>query len=104
MKKKHKQIILKNLDIDGIPDDEMPEWTSAEFKSAKKGLDGLAELIGEKAVSHARKAGRPKTETPKKNGTLRLAGDLWEKIKASGRGYNGRIEVVLREAIANGRI
>ena len=45
MKKKYEKMILKNLDKDGIPDGENPEWTSAEFRSAKRGLDDLAELI-----------------------------------------------------------
>jgi uncharacterized protein (DUF4415 family) len=104
MKKKYEKMILANLDIDGAPDDENPEWTSAEFRSAKRGLDGLAELIGEETVASLRKVGRQKSEAPKKNGTLRLASDLWEQIKSSGRGYNSRVETVLREAIEHGRI
>jgi len=104
MKKKDIELIKRNLDIDGMPDDESPEWTISDFKTAKKGLDGLAEIIGEQRVAHARKIGRPRVASPKKNGTLRLAADLWEKIKSTGKGYNSRVEMVLREALASGRI
>ena len=104
MKKKYESIIKKSLDKEGVPDDETPEWTVKQFKTAKRGLDGLAELIGEEATKPLRKAGRPKSISPKRNGTLRLAGDLWEHIKASGRGYNSRVENILREAVEQGKI
>ena len=104
MKKKYEKMILANLDIDGVPDDETPEWTEEEFRTAKRGLNGLAELIGEEVVAPLRKVGRPKVATPKRNGTLRLASDLWERIKTSGQGYNSRVEMVLWEAIDSGRI
>ncbi len=104
MKKKPKKIILTGLDKDGVPDSETPEWTTAKFRTAKRGIDGLSELIGEEAVKPLRKVGRPKSASPKRNGTLRLAGDLWEQIKASGRGYNSRVENVLREAVERGKI
>jgi len=54
--------------------------------------------------SAKRKVGRPKSEAPKQNGTLRMAADVWAKIKASGRGYNLRVEKILREALTEGRI
>ena len=45
-----------------------------------------------------RKLGRPKTEAPKVHIGFRLASDVVASIKASGRGYNARVEQALREA------
>jgi uncharacterized protein (DUF4415 family) len=104
-KKPPKKIILHGLDKEGVPDEENPEWTEETFRNAVYGLDGLASLVGEEAVAPLRKkAGRPKSPTPKRNGTLRLTGDIWDRLKASGHGYNVRVEAVLREALEQGRI
>lgn len=101
MKKKRKYV-LTGLNWEGVPDEENPEWTAEMFKNAKHGLDGLAELVGEHNVAPLRKMGRPKSAAPKRNGTLRLSADVWSGIKAAGRGYNARVEAVLRDAIAKG--
>ena len=45
-----------------------------------------------------RKLGRPKAEAPKVHIGFRLASDVVASIKASGRGYNARVEQALREA------
>jgi uncharacterized protein (DUF4415 family) len=51
-----------------------------------------------------KRVGRPPAETPKVQIGFRLSPDVVERIRASGPGYNARVEEVLREAIANGRI
>ncbi len=45
-----------------------------------------------------RKLGRPKAEAPKVHIGFRLAPDVVASIKASGRGYNARVEQALRAA------
>lgn len=45
-----------------------------------------------------RKLGRPKAEAPKVHIGFRLASDVVASIKASGRGYNARVEQALRAA------
>jgi uncharacterized protein (DUF4415 family) len=102
MKKNKSKYVLTGLDWEATPDEDSPEGTEEWFKNAKRGLDGLAELIGEENVAPLRKMGRPKSLAPKRNGTLRLSADVWSGIKAAGRGYNARVEAVLRDAIAKG--
>ena len=41
--------------------------------------------------------GRPKSGSPKVRVGFRLSADLVERIRASGPGYNARVERVLRE-------
>jgi uncharacterized protein (DUF4415 family) len=45
-----------------------------------------------------RKVGRPKAVAPKVHVGFRLAPDVVASIKASGRGYNARVEQALRQA------
>jgi uncharacterized protein (DUF4415 family) len=49
-----------------------------------------------------RRGGRPKVETPKVHVGFRMAADLVDGIKATGKGYNARVETVLRDALAKG--
>jgi uncharacterized protein (DUF4415 family) len=48
--------------------------------------------------------GRPPVETPKIHIGFRLAADVVHAIRATGRGYNARVEKVLREALAKGKL
>lgn len=87
------------------PDEtDAPELDAAWFEDAHYGFNGLAKLVGEANVAPLRKVGRPKSAAPKRNGTLRLSADIWDTLKASGRGYNARVEALLREAIHDGRL
>ncbi len=45
-----------------------------------------------------RKVGRPKAQLSKVHIGFRLAADVVESLKASGRGANARVEQALREA------
>ena len=46
--------------------------------------------------------GHPPVASPKIHIGFRLAADVVDGIRATGKGYNARVEKVLREAIAKG--
>ncbi len=48
--------------------------------------------------------GRPPSASAKAMIAFRFAPDLLAHIKASGRGYNARVEKILREAVEEGRL
>ncbi len=48
--------------------------------------------------------GRPRVATPKIHIGFRLAADVVRAIRATNRGYNARVEKVLRDALANGEL
>lgn len=56
------------------------------------------------AATGRRASGRPKAEAPKVHVGFRLAADVVEGIKQTGKGYNARVEDVLREALAAGKL
>jgi len=80
--------------------DENPEWTAETSAEARPFLEVFPELY----ASWQRTRGRPPIENPKKHISFRLPPDLVDGIRASGAGYNGRVEQVLREALASGKL
>ncbi len=50
-----------------------------------------------------KRTGRPPVAEPKVQIGFRLSQDVVDRIRASGTGYNARVEKVLREALDAGR-
>lgn len=85
-----------NLDL---PDEDNPEWTREDLAKARPAVDVLPALIGEDAAQgllHPGR-GRPPKETRKVNQTLRIDPDVLEAFRHEGRGWQTRINQVLRE-------
>lgn len=80
-------------------DEDNPEWTAEDFARAKPFKDVFPEQY--KAW---KKIGRPRVETPKMHIGFRMAADVVNGIRATGRGYNARVEKVLRDALAKGKL
>jgi uncharacterized protein (DUF4415 family) len=78
-------------DWDEVSDN--PEWNEEDFKLARP----FAEVFPDLAASIARSRGRPSLESPKKQVTLRLDADLVARYKASGKGWQSRINDDLRK-------
>ena len=51
-----------------------------------------------------RRPGRPKAESPKVPVTMRVDADVLEAIKASGAGWQTRVNVLLRDAVRRGKL
>ena len=76
--------------------DDSPEWTEDHFRYAQLSVGG--KVIRE-AVGTWTKPGRPPSENPKKQVTLRLDPDVLEKFRATGKGWQSRINAELRKAL-----
>ena len=81
---------------------EVRELTQADFKRFRPIAEADPDMLV--AVEKYRKRGRPPAERPKMRVGLRLAPDVVEGLRASGPGYNARVEKVLREALAKGQL
>jgi len=55
-------------------------------------------------MAEIRKRGRPPLDAPKVSTTIRLDADVMAAFKAIGKGWQTRINSVLREAVAAGRV
>ncbi|MBV8525457.1 MAG: BrnA antitoxin family protein [Acetobacteraceae bacterium] len=79
--------------------DENPEWTEENFARARPFKE-----VFPRQYKAWKKMGRPPVESPKIHIGFRLAADVVKGIRATGRGYNARVEKVLREALAKGKL
>ena len=80
------------------PDAENPEWTDAKFARAKR----LAQLPAD--LQRALKKGRGPQQTPTKTLiSIRLSPDVLAALRATGRGWQGLADEVLRDAFVKER-
>lgn len=75
------------------PDDENPEWTAETFKRAVP-FSSLPESM------QTMLRGRPRLAAPKVAVKLRLDQDLLAAMRATGPGWQTRINAILRERFA----
>jgi len=81
-----------------LTDKENPEWTEEEFQNARPAAEILPELFGlQVATEMLRRRGRPKAAETKTHFNIRLDADVLEAFKATGRGWQTRINRALRE-------
>ena len=76
--------------------DDAPEWTEDHFRYAQLSVGG--KVVREASGTWTR-PGRPPSENPKKQVTLRLDPDVLEKFRATGKGWQSRINAALREKL-----
>ena len=81
--------------------DENPEWTEETFARAKPFKEMFPEQY---AAWKKNKGGRPPADNPKVHIGFRLAADVVQGVRATGPGYNARVERVLRDALAKGEL
>ncbi len=77
-------------------DDDLPEWTEDQFARAQFSIGGK---IIRPAQGTLTKPGRPPSANPKRQVTLRLDPDVIEKFRATGKGWQSRINAELRKAL-----
>jgi uncharacterized protein (DUF4415 family) len=80
------------------PDKDNPEWTASEIKKARPALDVVDEVFGKHASAELRRGrGRPPKEDRKVNQTLRIDADVLAAYRQQGKGWQTRINEVLRQ-------
>ena len=77
-------------------DDDLPEWTEDQFARAQFSIGGK---VIRPAQGTLTKPGRPLSENPKRQVTLRLDPDVVERFRATGKGWQSRINAELRKAL-----
>ena len=80
-------------------DPDNPEWSDKDFARAKPAKDVLPKAVYEAAVKRRRGQRGPQKAPIKQPLTLRLDPDVIEAYRASGKGWQGRMNDVLRRGI-----
>lgn len=73
---------------------DSPELTDEELTTGRP----FAEVFPELAETIRRSRGRPKVEKPLQHVSIRLDPDVVAKFKATGKGWQGRINEILKAA------
>jgi uncharacterized protein (DUF4415 family) len=82
---------------DDVEDHDNPEWTDADFARAKPATEVLpAAFIAEARRGRGRPRGSLKAE-PKQRVTLRLDKVVVDRFRATGAGWQSRINAALRQ-------
>ncbi len=87
------------------PDKGNPEWTWDDVKKACPAAEVLSRHIGSDATGEVlrRGRGRPPKEKRKVNQTLRIDPEVLEADKRMGRGWQTRINAILRANMPENR-
>jgi uncharacterized protein (DUF4415 family) len=80
-------------------DDDAPELTDEEIKE----LRPAREWFAEQGIPMPGPRGRPRSEAPKIPVTMRMDADVVDAYKATGRGWQTRMQKVLAEHAPNKR-
>ncbi|WP_417232037.1 BrnA antitoxin family protein [Brevundimonas sp.] len=75
--------------------DDAPELTRDRMRKARRGRDMLPEPV---LAQFRRGPGRPTADNPKVPVSIRLDKDVVDHFKATGEGWQTRINSILREA------
>lgn len=81
---------MKKRPTPELIDDENPEWTEKDFKRAVP-FSGLSETL------QAKLRGRPKATVTKERITIRLSPEVVERFRASGDGWQTRVDAALKD-------
>jgi uncharacterized protein (DUF4415 family) len=94
----------KDDDRAACPDEENPEWTREEVRTARPALEAISEAFGPHVAEALKRGrGRPSKADRKVNQTLRLDQDVLEAYKGMGDGWQTRMNQVLREHMPSHR-
>lgn len=79
------------------PDEDSPEWTEEDFRNSRPALEVIAEVFGTGMADFLRRGrGRPPKADRKVNQTLRLDADVLDAFRSQGKGWQARMNSVLR--------
>jgi uncharacterized protein (DUF4415 family) len=79
-------------------DDDNPAWTAKDVARARLAKDVLPELFGAQTAKAMHKPrGRPPAEVVKDRITIRLSPDVTAAFRASGDGWQTRIDAALKD-------
>jgi uncharacterized protein (DUF4415 family) len=88
----------------GVPDRENPEWTAADFAAARPASEVLSpEFLAAFRREQRRRRGPQKTPT-KRMVSLRLDGEVLARWRASGKGWQSRINDTLAKHAPRRRV
>ena len=95
---------LPNTAPKWIDPDAAPELTDADFERGTWAIAGKVVTRERAQAEIARRVGRPATALVRPMLSMRVDPDVLAKLRASGKGWQTRVNAVLRQAVEKGRV
>jgi len=86
-----------------VVDDDNPEWTADDFARARP-IDEVLPPDHLAVFKANTKVGRPRSDNPKVPVKLRLDGVVLDALRATGPGWQTRINDLLKSRISRGKV
>lgn len=83
-----------------VDPDDAPELDEVFFTQATAKINDVEVTVDEVKTAFKKRAGRPKSENPKQAVSIRLSADVLAHFRATGKGWQTRINHVLEEYVA----
>ena len=80
-----------------MPDNDNPEWKVEDFANARPASEVLPEIFPKAVADAMLKRGRPRKEVTKAPVNIRLSPDVVEAFRATGRGWQTRVDEALKD-------
>jgi len=78
-------------------DDDNPEWTAEDFSKARSASEVLPGIFPKAIADAMLKRGRPRKEVTKAPINIRLSPDVVDAFRATGRGWQTRVDEALKD-------
>ncbi len=79
-----------------VDPDDAPAWSEDAFERAEI---AVGDTVVRPASGTVSRRGRPRLENPKRLVTLRLDGDVLDRLREGGPGWQSRVNEILRKAV-----
>jgi uncharacterized protein (DUF4415 family) len=89
--------LVKRKTVAEMLDDDNPEWTAEDFSNARPASEVLPEIFPKAVADVMLKRGRPRKEVTKAPVNIRLSPDVVEAFRATGRGWQTRVDEALKD-------
>lgn len=96
---------LPNTGQPWVDPDDAPDMSDADLSNAVWSIGGKVVTREEgEAAMRLKMRGRPPLEFKRPMLSMRVDPDVLEKLRASGKGWQTRLNAVLREVVEQGRV
>lgn len=97
---------LKNTAQPWVDPDDAPELSAGDFERGvwQIGDKLVTKEAAQAAIAETLRRGRPPVEVKRPMVSMRLDPDVLAALRASGKGWQTRVNAVLRQAVEQGRV
>lgn len=97
---------LPDTDPPWVDPDDAPELSDELFEKGawKMGERVVTKQQAQTAIAQTMRRGRPLAQVKRPMLSIRVDPEVLEKLRASGKGWQTRLNAVLREAVEHGKV